>query len=158
MRLAPAVLIGAFLMTTLAACGGDDAPTAASATTTAPAATTAAAEPAGAAAPGDKALCESANKADKAMKAELIKALQESKGEMPNAEMSKVLGGLADQLSTAAAGSDSPVGTAIKDFAALATKAAKAADPVTAADDPALEKSGKDLTAACKAAGVKVNY
>jgi len=155
------VLIGVSLLA-LTACGGDETPAAsAPAATTAaadPAATTAAAEPAGAPAPSDKKLCEDAEKAGKKMKTELIKVMSESQGEMPTAEVKKILAGLGDELAKVAAASDSAVGTAVKDFAAKSTEASSAADPVTASDNPAYEKSGKDLTAACKAAGVKVAF
>lgn len=168
MRMSSAVLIGVSVLS-LAACGGDETPTAAApttapaATTTAteaapdPAATSVAAAPAAGGAATDKQLCAAANKADKSMKAELIKAMQAG-GEPDAAVFKKVLDGLAGQLNTAAAGSDSKVAVAMKDFAGRAGEAAAAADPVTASDTPAFEQSGKDLTAACKAAGVKVNY
>ncbi|MET0416356.1 MAG: hypothetical protein ABW022_10080 [Actinoplanes sp.] len=164
-RLASAVLIGVSFMS-LTACGSEETPTAAS--TPPPAATSAAPAPDATSAapeatsdkkaPSDKQLCQTAGKADEAMKAALIKALQESGGDPSAEQFAKVLNGLADELSTAAADSDSKVGKAMKQFAAQATEAAGAADPTTAADNPAFEKSGKSLTAACKAAGVTVNY
>ncbi len=158
MRVLPAVLIGVSLMA-LTACGGDDTPaTSAPAATATAAATTAAAEPAGAPTASDKKLCEDAEKAGKAMKTELINVMKESQGEMPTAEVKKILAGLGDELTKVAGTSDSAVGTAVKDFAAKSTEASSAADPVTASDNPAYEKSGKDLTAACKAAGVKVAF
>jgi hypothetical protein len=157
MRVLPAVLIGVSLMA-LTACGGDDTPAASPPAATAAVETTAAAEPAGAPAAGDKKLCEDAEKAGKAMKTELIKVMSESQGEMPTAEVKKILAGLGDELTKVAGTSDSAVGTAVKDFAAKSTEASSAADPVTASDNPAYEKSGKDLTAACKAAGVKVAF
>ncbi len=164
MRVASAVLIGVSLMT-LTACSGDDTPAAVATPPAAaptgetadPAATTPpAAEPV-AAAPSDKKLCEGANTADKAMKAELIKAMQSSGGDLPAADTKKILTGLATKL-MAAGESDTKVGAAVKEFVAQTTAAASAADPMAALDNPAYEKAGKGLTAACKTAGVTVNY
>lgn len=158
--------LAAVPLLSLAACSGDDAGTASDtpATTAAalPAATTEAAAPP-ADAPADKAICTAANKADKAMKAELIKAMQETQGELDGAGYQKVLVGLATQLNTAAGSSETEVGRAVKKFAATATEVganvAKAkGSPESALDTPEFEKSGTDLTAACKAAGVTVNY
>ncbi|MBM2621944.1 hypothetical protein JIG36_41230 [Actinoplanes sp. LDG1-06] len=162
MRTTFAALVGASLMS-LAACSGDDTSTASSTPTTAtsaqPAAetTTEAVAPAGDA-PADKDVCEAAGKADKAMKAELIEALKASNGEPTAADYKKVLTGLATQLTTAVGSSETEVGKAVKAFVADATEAANAADPVTAADNPEFTKAGSDLTAACKTAGVTVNY
>ncbi|MCY1137232.1 hypothetical protein OWR29_04415 [Actinoplanes sp. Pm04-4] len=160
MRVVPAVLIGVSLMAALTACGGDET-TAASApaatTAAAPAPTTAAADPAASAA-DDKKLCAEAEKAGKEMKAELIKTLQAAEGEPDAAAMGKVLVGLADDLNQAAASSDSKVGQALKAFAAASDEAGKAANPETAADNPAYEQAGKDVRAACKEVGVAVNY
>src|SRR5689334_8595939 len=126
MRVLPAVLIGVSLLA-LTACGGDDTPAASApaATTTAaaPAATTEAAAPADGPAPSDKKLCEDAEKAGKAMKAELIEVMKKSQGEMPTADMQKILVGLGEDLNTVAAASDSAVGAAIKDFAAKSAQA-----------------------------------
>ncbi|MBL7253996.1 hypothetical protein [Paractinoplanes lichenicola] len=161
-------LVGASMMS-LAACAGDDATEASSttpattATSAAPAATTEAAAPAAGDAPDDKTICTAAGKADKAMKAELISQMQKTQGELDGAGYQKILVSLADQLTTAAGSSESEVGKAVKTFATLATEAganaAKAgANPEAALDAPGFEKSGTDLTAACKAAGVTVNY
>ncbi|GAB2619686.1 hypothetical protein Aab01nite_33810 [Paractinoplanes abujensis] len=161
-----AAVLGASLMS-LAACAGDDATEASgtpatTATSAAPAATTEAAAPAGDA-PDDKTICNAANKADKAMKAELISQMQKTQGELDGAGYQKILVSLADQLTAAAGSSESEVGKAVKTFSTLATEAganaAKAgANPEAALAAPGFEKSGTDLTAACKAAGVTVNY
>ncbi|MET0424442.1 MAG: hypothetical protein ABW046_11225 [Actinoplanes sp.] len=159
MRIASAVFLGASLLT-LTACGGEDTPagTPAAAPATTSAAPVAESTATAASAAGDKDLCQAANKADKAMKAELIKAMQAADGDMDPAAYKKVLSGIADELNAAAASGDSPVAAAMKKFADQSSTAAAAADPETALADPAFEQSGKDLTAACKAAGVTVNY
>jgi hypothetical protein len=159
-RYASAVLIGVALLT-LAACGGNDTPTAGSAPS-APATTSAAPTPpastgATAAASADAKLCETANKIGAAMKTELLKAVKDD-GTLDVAQAKKTLTGLADQLNAAAVDNDGQVAAAMKDFAAQSAKAATAADPTTAVSGPAYEKAGSDLTAACKAVGVSVNY
>ena len=158
-RLVCAALTGVSLMS-LAACGGADSPAAAPAPV-APAATSdapapSAAAPGGGSAAGDKKLCEAAGKADKAMRGELVKVVQS--GKFDTASMQRILGGLADEMTAAAGEGDSKVATTMRQFAAQANEAAKAADPATAADNPAFEKTGKDLTAACKAAGVTLSF
>jgi hypothetical protein len=159
MRVVPAVLIGVFSLA-LTACGGEDAPTAAAPAATTAAAPADAADPAAPAASSadDKKLCAAAEKAGKDMKTELIKTLQAAEGEPDAAAMGKVLVGLADDLNKAAAASDSKVGTALKTFAAESEKAGSAANPETAADNPAYEQAGKDVRLACKEVGVAVNY
>ncbi|MET7879299.1 hypothetical protein [Micromonospora profundi] len=153
-RIASAVLILA-AATALAACGDGDAATTAGSTTTAPtsAAATSAAPSPTAPAMSDKEICESAQKASDEMKAELLKIV--SAGEPSAADYKKILAGLEERVTTlATAGGDSKLATALKTFGAEAAKAAAAADPATAADNPAFEKAGKDITTACKAAGV----
>ncbi|MGW3896599.1 hypothetical protein ACWD6L_15520 [Micromonospora profundi] len=155
-RFASAVLILA-AATALAACGDGDAAT--NAASTAPtsaapsaAATSTAPSPA-APAMSDKEICESAQKASDEMKAELLKIV--SAGEPSAADYKKILAGLEERVtSLATAGGDSKLATALKTFGAEAAKAAAAADPATAADNPAFEKAGADITTACKAAGV----
>ncbi|MFD6568005.1 hypothetical protein [Micromonospora profundi] len=153
-RIASAVLILA-AATALAACGDGDAATNAGSTTTAPtsAAATSAAPSPTAPAMSDKEICESAQKASDEMKAELLKIV--SAGEPSAADYKKILTGLEERVTTlATAGGDSKLATALKTFGAEAAKAAAAADPATAADNPAFEKAGTDITTACKAAGV----
>ncbi|MEU8301480.1 hypothetical protein AB0C04_29855 [Micromonospora sp. NPDC048909] len=80
-------------------------------------------------------------------------------GEPSPADFKKILTEMGEQMATfASAGGDSGVATAMSRFGAQASKAAAAADPVGAADNPAFEKAGADITAACRAAGVSVNF
>lgn len=165
-RIATALLIFA-ATTALTACGDGDAATTAGSTPSAPtsaAATSAAASPtaapASSAATGaisDKKLCESVKKASDEMKAKVVKAAMA--GEPSAADYKKILMELEQKLTTAAStGGDTKVVVALKEFGAQASKAAAAADPATAADNPAFEKAGKDITAACKAAGISVIF
>jgi hypothetical protein len=166
MRIATTALICASLLG-LAACGEEESTTP---TGSAPSASTAAAStaPAESAAPSsaaggggtsDKKLCESAKKAGDQMKGEFISALQADGGDIKPATYKKILIDMKDEMvALAAEGGDSKVATALKAFGAEAEKAASAADPGTAADNPAFEKAGKDITSACKAAGVTVNF
>ncbi|MEH1167351.1 hypothetical protein V6V47_18395 [Micromonospora sp. CPCC 205539] len=163
-RFASALLILA-ATTALAACGDADkattagsTPSASTSVSTSVAPTSAAASaPAAAAGASDKKLCETVKKAGDDMKAELLKVAMA--GEPSAADFKKILIGLKDQLSAAAsAGGDSKVATAVQQFNAEAAKAAAAADPAEAADNPAFEKAGTDITAACKAVGVSVNF
>jgi hypothetical protein len=167
-RIASSLFLSACVLA-LAACGGADETTAgsapaASATTAASAAAPTSAAPADSAGGGtsDKELCESANKAGEKMKKDFIAAFQASGGgELPPAaELKKVLTELNDELSALAksGAEDSKVVAALKTFGVEAAKAAKASDPATAADNPKFEKAGSDITAACKAAGVTVNF
>ncbi|MGK5445074.1 hypothetical protein ACSNN7_25050 [Micromonospora sp. URMC 105] len=106
----------------------------------------------------DKKLCESAKKAGAEMKAKLIAAV--SSGQEPSpAVFKEILTELDGKVTTlAAAGGDSKVATALKNFGMEASKAAASPDPAQAADNPALEKAGADITAACKASGVSVIF
>lgn len=105
----------------------------------------------------DQKLCEAAKKAGDGMKAELIASMKA--GEPTAADYKKVLTGLNEKvIALASAGGDSKVADALKQIGAEATKAAAAADPATAADNPDFLKAGTDLTAACKAAGVAVIF
>lgn len=155
----------------LTACGGEETTTTAGSTpsaSTAPtsAAASASSAPSPSAAAGatggtggtsDKKLCESAKKAGDDMKAQLVAALQS--GEPSPAVFKKILTDLEGKMTTlASSGGDSKVATALKRFGVEASKAAAEADPANAADNPAFEKAGADITAACKAAGVSVNF
>ncbi|NBE80219.1 hypothetical protein [Micromonospora rubida] len=105
----------------------------------------------------DKKLCESAKKAGNDMKAQFVAAMQS--GDPSPAAFKKILTDLDEKLTTlASTGGDSKVAAALKQFGVEASKAAAAADPADAADNPAFEKAGADITAACKAAGVNVNF
>ncbi len=106
----------------------------------------------------DKELCQSAKKAGDEMKAALVAALKAGKDPSP-ALFRKILTELTEKVTTVAAtGVDGKVVTAMNQFGVEAAKAAAAADPAEAADNPAFEKAGKDLAAACKAAGVTVTF
>ncbi|MEU7909335.1 hypothetical protein [Actinoplanes sp. NPDC049118] len=157
-RVTSSVLIGASLLT-VAACGGEDAANTAkpAPAVTAPA-SSAPSSPAAAGAAGasDKELCNSAKKAGNDMKTALLAALKAGE---PTAEAySKILTDLAGTLTeSAASGGDGKVTAVMKQVSAEATVVAGAADPETA-DSAAFEKAGADLTAACKAVGVNVNF
>ncbi|MDG4799131.1 hypothetical protein [Micromonospora sp. WMMD980] len=165
-RIAPIVL--ACALATLTACGGEDPDTAAGPAATSasvPAATIAAAPstaataspPAAADTAGAKQLCESVKKSGDEMKARLVSAVQA--GGDPNAEVTKILAEMGRTATTlAATAGDNATGAALKRFGAENTKAAKAADPSTAADSAAMEKAGANLNAACKAAGVTTGF
>ncbi|MER7892933.1 hypothetical protein ABTX15_24235 [Micromonospora sp. NPDC094482] len=163
LRVPAVVLISACLMA-LAACGEEDAATTAGpspAVSAAPSSAdvTPSSAPSSPAAGGrsDKELCESAKKVGDDQKAALIAAMQS--GEPSPADFKKILTEMSEQMATlASAGGDSDVATAMSSFGAQASKAAAAADPVGAADNAAFEKAGADITAACKAAGVSVNF
>lgn len=149
---------------TLAACGTEDSATTAgsapSAVASSPAAAAVSSSPAPAAtgATSDKELCESAKKAGQDMKAAFVAALQSGEEPTP-ATFKKILNDLDEKLTTvAAAGGDTKVVAALKQISAEAAKAAKAADPAAAADNPAFAKAGKDLSAACKAVGVNATF
>ncbi len=88
------------------------------------------------------------------MKAELVKVA--TTGEPSAEDFKKILTELEQRVTTAAATGDGKVAAALRTFGAEAAKAASAADPATAADNPAFEKAGEDITTACKAAGINV--
>ncbi|MEV6346236.1 hypothetical protein [Actinoplanes sp. NPDC051851] len=154
-----------FCMAMLTACGSEDGK---STDAAAPAATTSAVTSEAPAAPAadsadDEKLCTEADKAGEAMKNDLLAAMKDAaaKGESePSVEDAKEL--LATFEATVAplvaSAGDSAVGAALTALATETGKAAAAADPFTAAQDPAFEQAGTDFTAACKAAGVTVNF
>ncbi|MBB4693077.1 hypothetical protein [Paractinoplanes abujensis] len=75
------------------------------------------------------------------------------------AEAKRILTVFAAGLTKAAGSSETEVGAAVKEVVARSSEAAAAADPMTAIEqDPNWEQAGSDLTAACKTAGVKINY
>jgi len=161
------VLVGISLMA-LAACGGKAPATTAGSTppasgASAPTADSASSAPSSSAPAGntgdmsDRELCEAANKAGNAMKDALM-AFMKSGREPSAADYKKILTDLGEQLTTlASSGGDTTVATALKQLGAQASKAAGAADPASAIDNPVFDKAGDDLTAACAAAGVDVN-
>ncbi|MEU8179673.1 hypothetical protein AB0B85_15115 [Micromonospora sp. NPDC049044] len=89
------------------------------------------------------------------LKAELVKIA--TAGGPSAADFKKILTELGKQVTAlASTGGESKVAAALRPFGAEATKAAAAADPASAADNPAYLKAGQDLTAVCAAAGVKL--
>ncbi|MEE6263144.1 hypothetical protein [Plantactinospora sonchi] len=115
--------------------------------------------PAAAGGQSDKELCESVKKAGDKLKEAFIGAM--TSGEEPEpAAFKGILTDMSEEVTAlvAAAEADSKVAAALKAFGAETSKAASAADPVTAAANPAFEKAGADITAACKTAGVTVNF
>lgn len=106
----------------------------------------------------DKKLCEAAKKAGDEMKAEFVAAVTSGQEASP-AVFKQILTDLDKKVTTvASAGGDGKVATALKNFGVEASKAAASANPAEAADNPAFEKAGADITAACKAAGVSVVF
>lgn len=92
------------------------------------------------------------------MKGDLIAALR-SGGEPSPALFKKILTDMNGEMERLAAlGGDSEVATSLTKFGEQAAKAAKSADPAGAADNPAFEKAGADITDACKPTGVNVNF
>ncbi|GAA2623727.1 hypothetical protein [Paractinoplanes durhamensis] len=161
-RIASAVLLGVSLIA-LAACGQDTDTTAPAATAVAatPAAATSPAAPAtsaaAVAAKADKEVCEDATKAAESLKKAVL-VLAQSGNEIAPADAKALLTDFANNLTKAGEGADGKVATAIKANADAARKAAAAKDPLTAADTAESAKAGKDLNAACKAAGVKTTF
>ncbi|MER7456416.1 hypothetical protein [Micromonospora sp. NPDC126480] len=167
LRITP-IALACLSVLALTGCGGTDAETpaapAASATMASPTAPSATSSPsaspaATAAAVSDKKLCEAAKKASADMKAALVDAL--SSGQEPSpALFREILTGLENEVKAVAATGDagSSVTAALTSFGAEAGKAAAAADPGTAADNPAFGKAGARLTAACRKAGVNATF
>jgi hypothetical protein len=87
-----------------------------------------------------------------------VAAMTNSAGGPSPAVLKKILNEFAADMTAvaASAGDSSKAAAASKQIGAAAAKAAAAADPAAAAANPAFEKAGANLTAACKAAGVNV--
>lgn len=157
-RLASTMLICASVVA-LSACGDEATETTAGSSPGAsPASTSAAPSSPAAASMSDKEICEAVKKAGDEMKELVITAAQS--GKTPTAaEFQKMLTDMqTTATSLASSGGEGPVTTAMKQLVAEVSKAATAADPMTAADNPAYVKAGADLTAACKTAGVNINF
>ena len=155
-RILPILLTCAVLG--LTACG-DEKPS----TTAGPAATSASAAPSSAApspsaaAMSDKELCTAAEKINKDMRAKLMTAVQ-SGGDLTK-QTGAILTELGDRVTElAGTAGDGKAATALKEFGAEAGKAGSAADPGTAADNPAMEKASKDINAACGTAGAPTTF
>ncbi|GIM91772.1 hypothetical protein Ato02nite_035650 [Paractinoplanes toevensis] len=129
---------------------------AAAETTAAPAAAETTAAPA-AAGSTDKEICEQANKASESFKKAVL-VFAQTVDEIPAADAKLMLTDFAKSLTKAAEGADGAVATAVKANADAALEAAAAKHPVEAADSAEAAKAGKDLNAACKAAGVTTNF
>ncbi|MFF0375739.1 hypothetical protein [Actinoplanes missouriensis] len=165
-RILPVVLLGACLAT-LAACGDDDSPSAASSAPAAPAAagsSTGAGSAAGAGssaavvAPDDKALCKTLNTAATALRNGITNAQQDGGG-VRAADAKKTFIAFHTTVTEALAFAPaSDVTTAAKAIADELDAAAKSADPIGSAADSDFDKLGNDLTTACKAAGVTVMF
>ncbi|MER7167473.1 hypothetical protein ABT336_15565 [Micromonospora sp. NPDC000207] len=158
LRMFPAV--AALSLLTLTACGGEDATPAAATPTTAAtsAATPALASPA-VDPVSDKEVCEKAQKTSTEMTQAILKAAATEGEASTNATKALLTQMTKDLAETAASGSpDSEAVTALTAVNAEIVKASTAADPLTAMDNPASEKAGKDFNAACKKAGVEVNF
>ncbi|MFB9336903.1 hypothetical protein [Actinoplanes octamycinicus] len=173
-RVTSAVLFTAAVLS-LAACSDDDkteaagTPTTAASAASAPA--TAASQPdtsvseagsiPGSAANGaaDKVVCEAGNKAGEAMKNAMLTIMKANNGDIKPADAKAILDDFTKSLNQAVdQAPESPVSTAAQKIADEAAKAASAADPVEAAAAPSFEKAGTEFTAACKTAGVSVNF
>ncbi|MFG2069022.1 hypothetical protein ACGFKZ_19435 [Micromonospora tulbaghiae] len=141
-RIIPILLTCAVLG--LAACG-DEKPS----TTAGPAATSAAVS--------DKDLCTAAEKINKDMRTKLMAVVQGG-GDLTK-QTGAILIELGDRVTElAGTAGDGKAATALKEFGAEARKAGSAADPGTAADNPAMEKASKDINAACKTAGAPTTF
>ena len=143
----------------LSACGGGDAP----AGTAAPSATTAATTGApatssapAAAAASDKEICNAAVKATTAFGEKLAESLKAGK-ELTSADIQALLNAMATDLSVAEGGT-SDVAKSAQVMVAELKKVAASADLATAEDSPEYQKAGTELDAACKAAGVEINF
>ncbi|WP_221322659.1 hypothetical protein [Actinoplanes sp. L3-i22] len=162
-RITSAVLFTAAVLS-LAACSEDDKTEAGTTSAASVAATAASAPPAPSAAAttaaaaggaSDKTVCEETGKAGEAMKASLLAATKD--GDFAPAEAKKMLEEFAAGVTAAAGSGAGEIATNAKELAGIAAKTAAAADPMTALEDPAFEKSATELAAACKTAGVKIN-
>ncbi|MDR7275210.1 hypothetical protein [Catenuloplanes atrovinosus] len=146
----------------LSACGGDNSTTtdtaapAASATTAATTAAPAASEAPATTAASDKEICEAAVTGAKAFQDQVQKAI--ASGTMPGeAEIKAAMATMGEGLAIAQGG-DSAVAKAAQAYVAENSKALAAADPATASETPEFQKAASDFDAACKAAGVPINF
>ncbi|WP_203823458.1 hypothetical protein [Actinoplanes palleronii] len=173
-RITSAVLFTAAMLS-LAACSDDDKTEAGAATPTSAAAIAPSAAPSSApvldpesnpdaggnqaAGVADKELCTATNTAGEAMKKAIVTLMSANSGTIAPADAKAILADFNKQVTTALGSVvTSKVAVSAKAVADEAAKAAAAADPITAAAEPGFEKAGTDFTAACKAAGVAVNF
>ncbi|MBO4163205.1 hypothetical protein [Micromonospora antibiotica] len=133
---------------------GAAAPAASPSVTTAPTtdAPTAAADPA-----ADKKLCTAAKKIAETTKVDVVKAAMA--GGDPNPAIKKAYNELASGLAKATAGTPgSEAATALAAFGVAAGRVATAPDMDAAADGPEFQKTSAMANAACKKAGVDINF
>ncbi|WFE94116.1 hypothetical protein [Micromonospora sp. WMMD987] len=168
-RLSTVALAGV-LVCALAACSAEETPTtaapSATATTAVPSASpssaagdpTTAAGPTAAADPTvDKKLCTTAKKIADETKADVVKAA--TSGGDPNPALKKAYTEMATGLAKATAGSPaSEVVTALAAVGVAAGRVATAPDMDAAADRPEFQKTSAMANAACKKAGVDINF
>lgn len=152
--------VAALSLLTLTACGGEDAtpaaatPTTASTSADSPAPASPAVDPI-----DDKEVCEKAQKTGTEMKQAIVRVVATEGDASVDATKAVATQMAKDLAETVASGSpDSDAVIALKAFVTEFEKAAKAADPLTAMDTPAIDKASKDFNAACKKAGVEVNF
>jgi hypothetical protein len=161
-RLVPAALF-CLCLAGLAACGDADPESAAPATsvTAAGPAASVGANPGqntGAKASGDKSLCDTLNKAGSAMKNGISQA-QRADGHVEVTDAKKVFATFHSTVTEALAASvDTEVTVAARAIADEVGKAATSADPISAAAGAGFEQLSGNLTTACQAAGVSINF
>lgn len=127
-------------------------------TAASPATTDPAANPTGAANPAaDKRLCTTAKKIAEKTKVDVMKAAMS--GGDPNPAIKKAYTEMATELAKATAGTPgSEAVTALAAFGAAAGRVATAPDMDAAASGPEFQKTSAMANAACKKAGVDINF
>ena len=127
-------------------------------TAASPATTDPAANPTGAANPAaDKRLCTAAKKIAEKTKVDVMKAAMS--GGDPNPAIKKAYTEMATELAKATAGiPGSEAVTALGAFGAAAGRVATAPDMDAAASGPEFQKTSAMANAACKKAGVDINF
>ncbi|WP_328473030.1 hypothetical protein OHA21_11440 [Actinoplanes sp. NBC_00393] len=151
-RILPAALAGACLLS-LAACDSADP-----AEKAAPPAAAASSAPAVASGARDQALCKTMSSAGSDMKGGISQA-QQADGSVKPADAKKSFSAFHATVTEALAGTgESDVVTAARALAEEIAAAARTDDPIATAADSDFEKLSGDLTTACEAAGVTVNF
>ncbi|MEU4427513.1 hypothetical protein AB0F81_43395 [Actinoplanes sp. NPDC024001] len=152
-RILPAALFCTCLAA-LAACSGTDDEKAAAPAPASPAAVAATTD----SAVDDATLCKTMNIAGKTMVTDLTNAQQSEGGVLP-ADAKKVFTKFHDSATKAlASAGDSEVTSASRKLTDEIGKAAASADPIGVAADANFTELNADLTTACQAIGVKVNF
>jgi hypothetical protein len=161
-RLVPAALLCACLAS-LAACGdsGTESAAPAPSVTAAGSSATAGADPSrnsGATAADDKSLCKTLDKAGSTMK-NGISQTQKADGHVEVADAKRAFAKFHNTVTEALVSApDTDVTVAARAIADEVGKAATAADTVSAAAGAGFEQLSGNLTTACKAAGVRINF